>query len=90
MAQVGVIVTKEDTFGGRIADVGSIRVFRGQYKYKDLKDEVQYITVSIKGSEKTDYWRAGEVSLPKPIAKMVAQALLDVCDNAAAVELQTE
>lgn len=90
MAQLGISVSKADSFGGPIDGVKSIRIFRGQYRFKDLKDEERYITIAINGQKSTrNYWE-GELSMPASVAKLVGQSLLDVTGNLGSVEIQME
>ncbi|NLL89993.1 MAG: hypothetical protein GX226_02675 [Dehalococcoidales bacterium] len=90
MAQLGITVSNIHSFGGPIDGVKSIKVFRGQYKYKDLKDNEQYITISVSGKKKTESFWEGEFSMPISVAKLLGQSLIDVSQNLSAVELQLE
>ena len=90
MAQLGITVSDTETHGDPIDGVSSIRIFRGQYKYKDLKHDEQYITISIQGREKGRGFRNGELSMPSSVARLVGQSLLDVTSNLASVEVQLE
>ena len=90
MAQLGITVSNIHSFGGPIDGVKSIKVFRGQYKYKDLKDTEQYITISVSGKKKTESFWEGEFSMPISVAKLLGQSLIDVSQNLSAVELQLE
>ena len=90
MAQLGITVSDTETYGGPVDGVTSIRIFRGQYRYKNLKDDEQYITISIQGKEKGRGFRHGELSMPASVARLVGQSLLDVTGNLASVEVQLE
>ena len=88
MAQLGISISNIHSHGGPISGVKSIRIFRGQYKYKDLKDDEQYITIAINGKKVTEGFWDGELSMPKSVAKLVGQSLLDVASSLSSVEIQ--
>jgi hypothetical protein len=90
MAQLGITVSNVNTYGGLIDGVKSVRIFRGQYKYKNLKDDEQYITISITGMKNSGCFSEGELSMPKSVARLVGQSLVDVTSNLASVEVQLE
>lgn len=90
MAQLGITVSNIHSHGGPISGVKSIRIFRGQYKLKDLKDDEQYITISISGKKTSEGFWEGELSMPKSVAKLVGQSLLDVASNLSSVEVQMD
>jgi len=90
MAQLGITVSKAESYGGPIDGVRSIRIFRGQYKFKDLKDDEQYITISISGKKTIKGFWEGELSMPKSVAKLLGQSLLDVASNLSSVEVQMD
>ena len=90
MAQLGITVSNIHSYGGPIDGVHIIKVFRGQYKYKDLKDDEQYITISITGKKKTQSFWEGELSMPMSVAKLLGQSLVDVTQNLSSVELQLD
>ena len=90
MAQLGITVSKDETFGGLIDGVKSIRVFRGQYKLKGLQDDEQFVTISINGMKIPQCFWEGQLSMPTSVAKLVGQSLLNVCDNLDSIEIQLE
>lgn len=90
MAQLGISVSNIHSHGGPINGVRSIKIFRGQYKFKDLKDDEQYITISINGKKTNEGFWEGELSMPKSVAKLIGQSLLDVTTNLSSVELQID
>ena len=90
MAQLGITVSNIHSYGGPIDGVQVIKIFRGQYKYKDLKDDEQYITISITGKKETQNYREGELSMPMSVAKLLGQSLVDVTQNLSSVELQLD
>ena len=90
MAQFGISISNILSHGGPIKEVKNIRIFRGQYKLKDLKDDEQYITISINGKKTSESFWEGELSMPKSVAKLVGQSLLDVATNLYSVELQMD
>ena len=90
MAQLGITISNIHSIGGPIDGVKSIMIFKGQYKFKDLKDDEQYITISIKGKKTSEGFWEGEVSMPTSVAKLVGQSLLDVTTNLSSVELQMD
>ncbi len=90
MAQLGITVSNMDTYGGPIDGVKSIKIFRGQYKYKNLKDDEQYITISITGNKSSRGFSEGELSMPKSVARLLGQSLVDVSSSLSSVEVQLE
>jgi len=88
MAQLGITVSNIHSYGGPINGVKSIKIFRGQYKYKDLKDDEQYITISISGKKTSEGFWEGELSMPKSVAKLLGQSLVDVASDLSSVEVQ--
>jgi hypothetical protein len=90
MAQLGITVTDTELNGGPIDGVKSIRIFRGQYKLKNLKDDEQYITISISGKKSAKGFTEAELCMPMSVAKLLGQSLVDVTSNLSSVELQLE
>jgi hypothetical protein len=90
MAQIGVTVTKGETYGGLIDGVKSIRVFKGQGKFKNLKDDEHYITISINGMKTSQGFWEGQLSMPTSVARLVGQSLLDVTSKLISVEAHIE
>ena len=88
MAQLGITISNIHSHGGPINGVKSIKIFRGQYKFKNLKDDEQYITISINGKKTSEAFWEGELSMLMSVAKLIGQSLLDVASNLSSVEVQ--